>query len=84
MARFQIKCFEHEAVVFDTASGDTHYLTPLAHALYMTSRDQPGKNLSEMTTALALSFEVEPDMHFGQLIDHAMASLQQIGLLETP
>lgn len=84
MARFQIKCFEHEAVVFDTASGDTHYLTPLAHALYTTSRDQPGINTCEMTTTLSFLFEVEPDTHFEQMIGETMSSLQHIGLLETP
>lgn len=84
MARFQIKCFEDEAVVFDSASGDTHYLTPLAHALYMTSRDQPGMSPHEITMTLAFLFEAEPDSHFRQLTDQAMASLQQTGLLETP
>ncbi|MEQ1592753.1 MAG: HPr-rel-A system PqqD family peptide chaperone [Thiobacillaceae bacterium] len=84
MARFQIKCFDHEAVVFDTASGDTHYLAPLAHALYTTSRDQPGISPHEMTTILAGLFETEPDSHFSQLTSQAMSSLQSIGLLETP
>lgn len=83
MARFQLKCFEQEAVVFDTASGDTHYLSPLAYALYKISRDQPGTKSHEVSLNLAQFFGVEPDSDFRQLTVEAMSSLQHIGLLDT-
>lgn len=80
MARFLIKCFKPEAVVFDSASGDTHYLSPLAYTLFTTSQ-QPGMTCQDIPTALALALQVEPDAHFMQLADEAICSLQRIGLL---
>ena len=84
MTRFQIKRYEREAVVFDTASGDTHYLTPLAFALFMTSRDHPGMTPGEIAAALASRLALEPNTNFSDLAHEALASLQQIGLLQTP
>ena len=83
MSRFQIKCFEEEAVVFDAASGDTHYLSPLVYALYTIRRVEPQMALSDIPVRLAHVFDVEADAHFKQLIHDAIASLQQIGLLNT-
>lgn len=81
--RFQIKCFEQEAVVFDTASGDTHYLSPLAYAIYTTSRNQPGMSAQDIHIQLQTSFEVEADSSFEQLANEALYSLRQIGLLDS-
>ncbi len=52
-----------EAVVFDTASGDTHYLKPLTLALYQTCREYPGFSSSDIFEALAqrLSVAETPD-----------------------
>lgn len=83
MSRFQIKSFEEEAVVFDAASGDTHYLSPLVYALYTIRRVEPTMALNDMPARLARLFDVEADTHFKQLTDDAIASLQQIGLLNT-
>ncbi len=84
MARFQIKSFEQEAVVFDTASGDTHYLAPFNVVLFQLVQRNPGMTLDEMHEALAsqLSLEPGPDLH--HQTDRALASLRRIGLLETP
>ncbi len=84
MVRFQIKCFGDEAVVFDIASGDTHYLAPLTYALYKTSSQHPEMNAYEAPNRLALMFNVAPDSDFKQLTDEAMHSLQHIGLLSRP
>lgn len=79
MARFLIKNFDAEAVVFDSASGDTHYLSPLAYTLLgytrsgMFSHDIPG--------ALAVAMQVEQDVEFDRLAGEAIDSLQRIGLL---
>ena len=82
MARFLIKDFGQEAVVFDSASGDTHYLSPLAYTLFKTSHDQPGMTYHELPKALALALDVEPDDQLKRLADEAVNSLKQIGLLE--
>jgi PqqD family protein of HPr-rel-A system len=84
MARFLIKCFEDEAVIFDTASGDTHYLKPLTLALYQTSHESPVLTSPGILQSLAqrMSIAVTPD--FSLLADEALTSLRQIGLLETP
>lgn len=81
MVRFQIKCFEQEAVVFDTASGDTHYLSPLAYAIYTISREQPGMSAQDIHIALQRSYEV--DSRFEHLADEALDSLRHIGLLDS-
>lgn len=81
MARFLIKTFEAEAVVFDAASGDTHYLSPLAYSLLNTSQAQPGIAYQDLPEALALTLNLEPDSAFRQLTDEAISSLQRIGLL---
>lgn len=81
MARFLIKRFDAEAVVFDSLSGDTHYLSPLAYTLLTTSHAKPGMTYQDISTALAVSMNVEPDSEFGPLADEAILSLQRIGLL---
>lgn len=81
MGRFQIKSFDQEAVVFDTASGDTHYLSPLAYALYTASLEQPGMSADDICYKLRTRFEV--DSHFEQLTDEALMSLHHIGLLDS-
>ena len=84
MARFQIKSFEQEAVVFDTASGDTHYLAPFNVVLLQLVQSNPGMTLDEIHAALAsrLSLGIGPDLV--HQTDQALASLRRIGLLETP
>jgi len=84
LARFQIKSFEQEAVVFDTASGDTHYLAPFNMVLFQLIQGNPGMTLDEMHVALAsrLSLGIGPDLV--HQTEQALASLRRIGLLETP
>ena len=84
MARFQIKFFEPEAVVFDTASGDTHFLAPFTVVLFRMIQDNPGMTADKMYASLAsrLSLGISPE--FTHQTDEALASLRQIGLLETP
>jgi len=84
LARFQIKSFEQEAVVFDTASGDTHYLAPFNVVLFQLVQSNPGMTLDEMHVGLAsrLSLGVGPEL--AHQTDQALASLRLIGLLETP
>ncbi|MFH1819938.1 MAG: HPr-rel-A system PqqD family peptide chaperone [Pseudomonadota bacterium] len=84
MARFQIKSFEQEAVVFDTASGDTHYLAPFNVALFQLVQDNPGMTLDELHGALASRLSLGPGPDLIHQTDQALTSLRRIGLLETP
>lgn len=84
MTRFQIKVFDTEAVVFDTASGDTHYLKPLALTLFQACQENPGLTSGGITQALAQRLSVKMNPGFSQQADDALSSLNRIGLLETP
>jgi PqqD family protein of HPr-rel-A system len=82
LARFQIKPFEPEAVVFDTASGDTHFLAPLTLELFQIVQSNPGLTADEMEAALASRLSLGISPHLSQLTEDALASLRRIGLLE--
>lgn len=84
MSRFQIKTFEREAVVFDTASGDTHYLTPLAVGLFQLIQDKPGMTADDIETTLAARLALQTSPHFTHMTDEAITSLRRIGLLAAP
>lgn len=77
-----LKSWEDEAVVYDAASGDTHYLKPLTLALYQTCRDHPGHSLAELADALALRLGVPGTPQLHELMEETLNSLRKIGLLE--
>lgn len=81
LGRFLIKCFKTEAVVFDTASGDTHYLSRLAYTLLTTRQTHPDSSYQDISKAVAVSLDMEPSGDFRLLVDEAILSLQNIGLL---
>lgn len=77
-----LKSWGDEAVVYDTASGDTHYLKPLTNALYQACRDHPGFTSDELATALAARLGVANTPHLHELTADTLANLRKIGLLE--
>lgn len=79
-----LKCWGDEAVVYDTASGDTHYLKPLTLALYQTCRDHPGYTSAELAKALAIRLGVADTAELRDLTEDTLGSLRKIGLLESP
>jgi PqqD family protein of HPr-rel-A system len=83
LSRFQIKNYGDEAVIFDAASGDTHYLKPLTLALYQTCRDHPGFTSAELATALAARLNVPNTPQLMELTDDTLNSLRKVGLLES-
>jgi PqqD family protein of HPr-rel-A system len=80
--RFQLKQYASEAVAFDTASGDTHYLAPLALALYQICRDCPGLSRDDTRQLLAQRHAgvpggPPPDAQIEETLD----GLRRIGLI---
>lgn len=84
MTRFQIKTFEREAVVFDTASGDTHFLAPLTVALFQIIQNNPGMTADEIESTLAARLFLQTSPQFTRMTDEAIISLRRIGLLAPP
>jgi PqqD family protein of HPr-rel-A system len=82
-SRLLLKRWGDEAVVYDAASGDTHYLKPLTFALYQICRDHPGYASAELAAALAKHLGATITPQFRELADDALASLRGIGLLES-
>ena len=78
-----LKSWGDEAVVYDAASGDTHYLKPLTLALYQTCRDHPGFTSAELAASLATRLNVTITPKFMELADDTLDSLRKIGLLES-
>lgn len=75
------KTWGNEAVLFNTASGDTHYLKPLTLALYQTCRDHPGYTSVQLADVLSSRLGVAKTPQFLELTDDTLGSLRQIGLL---
>lgn len=79
-----LQTWEDEAVAFDTASGDTHYLPPLTSQLYAICRDHPGLTAVALAERLAARLATTPDAELRAAIDESLASLHRIGLLRKP
>jgi PqqD family protein of HPr-rel-A system len=84
LARFRIKSFGDEAVVFDTASGDTHFLAPFTLALFQLVQNNPGLPAHELEAVLMSEIELPGSTHLSALTEESLAHLRQLGLLETP
>lgn len=78
-----LKSWGDEAVIYDAASGDTHYLKPLTLALYQTCRDHPGFTAAELAATLAARLNVPNTPQLMELTDDTLNSLRKIGLLES-
>ena len=76
-----LKSWGDEAVVYDTASGDTHYLKPITLALYQVCREHPGLSSAGIATALAARLGVADTPQLRELADETLDSLRKIGLL---
>ena len=78
-----LKSWGDEGVVYDVASGDTHYLKPLTLALYRLCQDHPGYSATELAAALAARIGHPNTAEFQDLTEDTLLSLRKIGLLET-
>lgn len=79
-----LRTWDDEAVAFDAASGDTHYLRPLTRTLFEACQTDPGLDLAVLATRAAASFGVDTSPEFLDAVREGIESLQRIGLLQTP
>ena len=77
-----LKNWGDEAVIYDAASGDTHYLKPLTLALYQICRDHPGYTATEIAAELAMRLSVVNTPQLRELTEETLSSLRKISLLE--
>lgn len=78
-----LKCWGDEAVVYDSGSGDTHYLKPLTLAIYQTCREHPGLTAEAIATRLSQRLGLIDTPQFRELADEVLQHLRQVGLLES-
>ena len=78
-----LKSWGDEAVAYDAASGDTHYLKPITLALYQACRDHPGCTSAELTQVLATRLGMADTPQLTELADDTLDRLRKIGLLES-
>ncbi|MEQ1662891.1 MAG: HPr-rel-A system PqqD family peptide chaperone [Thiobacillus sp.] len=81
--RFQLKEYDNEAVVFDTASGDTHLLAPLTLTVFNTVARNPGLSGTDLQSSVATQLALSTNTQLPAMVDDALDRLHQIGLLST-
>lgn len=74
--RFLFKPFDDQAVVFDTASGDTHALSPFAWRVFQTLCTHPASTREALADHLGA-----PHAADGTDLESTLASLRAIELL---
>lgn len=79
--RFQLKQYGTEAVAFDTVSGDTHYLAPLALQIFQLCRDHPGLSRAEVRALLAERHSGVRGSALEIQVDETLGGLSRIGLI---
>lgn len=79
--RFQLRQYGSEAVVFDTASGDTHYLAPLALTLFKLCRGPLPPSRDDIVRLLADSHAIDSGSFSDALIDETLAGLRKLELI---
>ncbi len=78
-----LKSWGTEAVIYDTASGDTHYLKPLTLALYQICCAHPGYTSAELAAMLAAQLELADTPELLELTEDTLNHLRKIRLLES-
>lgn len=80
--RFQLKQYDSEAVVFDTASGDTHYLAPLALALFKLCRGHLPPSRDDIVRLLAAECHAIDSGSFSEAqVDETLDGLRRLELI---
>jgi len=79
--RFHLKQYDSEAVVFDTASGDTHYLAPLALALFKLCRGHPPPSRDDIMRLLAEYDAIDSGSFSDGQVDETLDGLRKLELI---
>jgi len=79
--RFQLKRFGSEAVVYDSESGDTHYLPPLALALLEIYRAHPAPSHDDILSTLTERSLFDSELSPKTQLDETLNGLRRIGLV---
>jgi PqqD family protein of HPr-rel-A system len=79
--RFQLKQYDSEAVVFDTASGDTHYLAPLALALFKLCRGPLPPSRDDIMRLLAERDAIDSGSFSDAEVDETLDGLRRLELI---
>jgi len=77
----QWQVWDDEFVVYNTGSGDTHLLDPVA-AEVLQSLEQESANLPELVGKVTASLEIEPDSKFSDYLEQLLSDLYKLGLIE--
>jgi PqqD family protein of HPr-rel-A system len=73
--------WDDEFVVYNSGSGDTHLLDPVA-AEALQNLEQESADLSELVVRVAASLEIEPDTDFAAYLEQLLSDLYKLGLIE--
>jgi len=79
---FQSKAWQDGVVLYDTASGDTHHLTPAAFQILSLLHNAP-RTQEELARCVLLSDVTTVDDESLAMIDATLAHLEQLGLIES-
>lgn len=79
--RFHLKQYASEAVVFDTASGDTHYLAPLALALFKLCRGHVAPSRDDIVRLLAEDDAIDSGSFSDAQVDATLDGLRKLELI---
>ena len=78
-----LKSWGTEAVIYDTASGDTHYLKPFTLALYQICSVHPVYTSAQLAAMLAARLELADTPELLELTEDTLNHLRKIRLLES-
>lgn len=75
------RTWDDEFVVYNTGSGDTHLLDPVAaHVLQVLEREP--LSLTLLTGRVAASFELEQDIQLSSYLERLLSLFERLGLVE--
>ena len=75
------RCWDNEYVIYNKLSGDTHLLGQTAGMILLRLQENP-TNLMTLAEYLALFLRVELDEKFLFHIEHILADLEMLALVE--
>ena len=75
------RSWDDEFVVYNSGSGDTHLLDPVA-AEALQNLEQESADLSELAGRVAASLKIQADSEFSAYLEQLLSDLYKLGLIE--